>query len=97
MDLKSALHTHVALSRRLSNAKGETQLKQEDISIQDASENAKVVAVDKAFSVSPTKRSLVVKSSHNIPQIIVHDKKWIDGISLGILFLQTCLNLDMRL
>lgn len=79
VDLKSALRTQVALSRRLSDAKGETQQKQEDIGRKDASENAKAVALNKASGVSPTKRSSVDKSSHSIPQITIHDKKWTDG------------------
>lgn len=81
VDLKSALRAQVALSRRLSDAKGETQSKQEDIGIKETSENAKAVAVNKASCVSPTKKSApsVDKSCHSIPQITVHDKKWTDG------------------
>lgn len=81
VDLKSALRAQVALARRLSDAKGETQSRQEDIDINDTSESAKAVAVNKASGVSPIKKSApsVDKSCNSIPQITVHDKKWTDG------------------
>ena len=56
-------------------------MRQEYFGINDTSESAKVVAVNKSSSASPIKKYApsVDKSCNSIPQIIVHDKKWIDG------------------
>ena len=65
----------------MNDAKGETQLRQEDFGINYTSKSAKVVVVNKASNASPIKKYApsVDKSCNSIPQIIVHDKKWIDG------------------
>ena len=65
----------------MSDAKGETQWRQEYFGINDTSESAKVVVVNKASIASPIKESApsVDKSCNSIPQITVHDKKWTNG------------------
>ena len=65
----------------MSDSNGETQLRQEYFGINDTSESAKAVVVNKAFGASPIKKSApsIDKSCNSIPQITVHDKKWIDG------------------
>ena len=70
----------VSLSRRLSDAKGETQSRKEQFGINDTSESAKAVAINKASGASPIKKYArsVDKSCNSIPQITIHDKKWTD-------------------
>ena len=65
----------------MSDSKGETQLRKEYFGINDTSESAKAVAINKASGASPIKKYArsVDKSCNSIPQITVHDKKWIDG------------------
>ena len=53
-------------------------MKQEDFGINDTSESAKDVVVNKASSASPIKKSTpsIDKSCNSIPQMTVHDNKW---------------------
>ncbi|KAH9308886.1 hypothetical protein KI387_036797, partial [Taxus chinensis] len=78
IDLKAALRAQVALSRRLSDAKS-IPTKQEDTVTRDTIETSKLS--NRTTCLSPTQKSApsADKTICNVPQILIHDKKWTDG------------------
>eukprot|EP01018_Ginkgo_biloba_P039497 Gb_19647 [translate_table: standard] len=81
-DLKTALRSHVALSRRLSDVINPSSNQHEGSEIKEGTKHSKIAK--KSIQVSPTKKSAscIIKKlplSSLLPGITFHEKKWTDG------------------